>query len=448
MEPVSLSSLTPSIIVFFVGLAARATFSFLETSITALRLFKLKELATSTTQYSELFYALEKTPHRILITILIANSLADVTTAAVATHIMEQLFAYLQLSGSLGFSLGIGIATLAILVFGEIIPKNLAKAGGDRLFKSSLWITNILFHLLKYPVTFLIKFSDYLISKIGGGEESVEAGSEWVSSEKEIQFLIDYITEKGLIETEKTEMLQNIFDLGRTPVKEVLVPATDIVSVNANATIKDTLEIFITHTFTRLPVYEGSIDNVIGMVHLKDVFAIVSLNQEKPLRAIVRPILFVPESVKINQLLREFRQQRMHIAIVLNEHGSVVGLITLEDILEEIVGDISDEHEAAAEKITKLQQNGWLVDASIPLEEVEELLGITFETEDSVTLGGFLTEQLQHLPKKGERIMYKHYYMQVQKASAKRVLQVLIFQEKQTKPSSDFDNFSNDVPQQ
>lgn len=446
MEPVSLSSLTPFIVVFFIGLVARATFSFLETSITALRLFKLKELATSTTQYAALFYALEKTPHRILITILIANSLADVTTAAVATHIMEQLFAYLQLSGSLGFSLGIGIATLAILIFGEIIPKNLAKAGGDRLFRSSLWITNILFHLLKYPVTFLIKFSDFLIKKIGG-EESVEAGSEWVSSEKEIQFLIDYINEKGLMETEKTEMLQNIFDLGRTPVKEVLVPATDIISVSVNATIKDTLEIFITHTFTRLPVYEGSVDNVIGMVHLKDVFAIVSLNQEKPLRQIVRPIMFIPESVKINQLLREFRQQRMHIAIVLNEHGSVVGLITLEDILEEIVGDISDEHEAAAEKITKLQHNGWLIDASIPLEELEELLNITFETESSVTLGGFLTEQLQHLPKKGERIMYKQYYLQVQKASAKRVLQVLVFQEKQTKAASDLDNFPNDIPQ-
>ena len=119
----------------------------------------------------------------------------------------------------------------------------------------------------------------------------------------------------------------------------------------------------------------------------------------------------------------------MHIAIVLNEHGSVIGLITLEDVLEEIVGEISDEHEPSSEKILQLQQGGWLVDASIPLEDLASELAITFETEDCVTLGGFMTEKLQHLPKKGERVLYKNYYFQIQKASPKRVKQVLIFEE-------------------
>lgn len=423
-----MDSLQIPILFFFIALTLRAVFSFLETSITALRLFKLKEMAKSTEHYDALFKALEQTPHRVLITILIANSIADVTTAALATHITETFFAQLHLSSGLGFSLGIVIASMAIIIFGEIIPKNLAKGRGERLFKSMLWITNILFYALYPVVTFLVKFSDFLVLKIMG-KKSFESGSEWVSSELEIKFLIDYISSKGLMETEKTEMLQNIFNLGHTPVKEIMVPSTDIISVNVDTSIKNTLASFAKHQYTRMPVYEGQTDNFIGMVHQKDIFVLLSRNEDKPLKDILRPVMFIPETIKVNQLLREFRQQQMHLAIVLNEHGSVTGLITLEDVLEEIVGDISDEHEPISEKIIPLKQGGWLVDAGVTLEDLSDLLGITFETEESVTLGGFLIEQLQHLPKKGERVLYKGFCFQIQKASQKRVLQVLLFSE-------------------
>jgi putative hemolysin len=423
------TSLTIPIIFFFIALSLRALFSFLETSVTALRLFKLKELAKSYGRYETLFESLEKNPHRVLITIFICNSLADVTTAALATQIMETIFKRFNLSGGLGFSMGIAVATIAILIFGEIIPKNLAKGRSERLFKSTLWLVNIIFYLFYPLVTFLNRFTSFVVAKIGGVKE-MEAASEWVSSEREIQFLIDYIYGKGLIEEEKNEMLQNIFELGRTPVKEIMVPATDIVMVNSEATIKDTLKIFADHPFTRLPIYEEKTDNILGMVHLKDIFMLLSKNEEKSLQEIIRPIMFIPESIKVSQMLREFRNKHMHIAIVINEHGSITGLITLEDVLEQIVGELRDELEATKEHIIELKQGGWLVDASTPLEDITDLLHITFETEGSVTLGGFITEQLQHLPKKGERFLYKNYYFQVQKASLKRVLQVLVFEEK------------------
>ncbi|MCX5922408.1 MAG: hemolysin family protein [Candidatus Dependentiae bacterium] len=429
-----LSAIQLPVILFFIGLSTRAILSFLETSVTALRLFKLKELAQSTKQYDTLFKTLEQSPHRVLITILIANNLADAVTIVLAAHITQTIFESLQLSSSLGVSVGVAFASLTTIVFGEIIPKNLAKGQGERLFQSMLWLMNILFYVLYPLVTVLIKISDYLVFKITKKRTS-EGGSEWVSSEREIQFLIDYIHEKGLMEPEKTEMLQNVFDLGHTPVKEIMVPATDIISVNVSTTIKNTLELFSKHRYTRMPVYENQSDNFIGMVHQKDIFVLLSNNEDKPLKDIMRPMLFVPETVKVSQLLREFRQQQMHIAIVLNEHGSVTGLITLEDVLEEIVGEISDEHEPVSEKIIPLKQGGWLVDASIPLEDLEPLLSFIFETEDSVTLGGFMTEQLQHLPKKGERVLYKEYYFQVQKASQKRVQQVLIFAEKSAQPT-------------
>jgi putative hemolysin len=340
---------------------------------------------------------------------------------------METIFQSFHLSTGLGFSLGVGIGGIMIILFGEILPKNMARRHGERLFKSMIWIINLAYYLLYPLVTILIRFSDRLLHYMGNNNH---AASEWVSSEREIRFLIDYIHSQGILEKEKTEMLRSIFDLGRISVKDIMVPATDIVSIDIETPITQVLKTFSKYSFTRLPVYEEKLDNIIGMVHQKDLFLILSQHENKLLKELVRPILFVPEMVKINQLLREFREQQMHIAMVLNEHGSITGLITLEDVLEEIVGEISDEHEPSSEKILPLQQGGWLVDASIPLEDLSNELNITFESENSITLGGFLTEKLQHLPKKGERVLYKNFYFQIQKASPKRVKQVLIFTQK------------------
>ena len=430
MDVSLLSQLYVPLILFFVSLFIRAVFAFLETSITALRLFKLKELAReSDKKYESLFHTLEKDPHQVLITTLIVSSFADVTCAALATNIMEMVFEHFNLSIGLGFSLGVGIGGIMIILFGEILPKNIARSHGERMFRSMIWVVNLVYYLLYPFVRVLIRFSDSFLYRMGDQKET----SKWVSSEREIRFLIDYIHAQGILEKEKTEMLRNIFDLGRTPVKDIMVPATDITSIDVETPITGVLKAFSKYHFTRLPVYENKPDNIIGMVHLKDIFLILSQTNDRPLKELVRPILFVPEMVKVNQLLREFREQQMHIAMVLNEHGSLTGLITLEDVLEEIVGEISDEHESTSEKILSLQQGGWLVDASIPLDELADELNITFESENSITLGGFLTEKLQHLPKKEERLFYKNFYFQIQKASPRRVRQVLIFAKKNKK---------------
>ena len=425
MEPLTDVNLFTNAILFAISLGFCALFSFLETSITALRLFKLKELAQSTGSYQQLFESLEKNPTRLLNTILIANSLADVTTATLGTMLMEKLFS--SLPTSIGFSLGIFLTTAFLLIFGEIIPKNIAKARGEKLFASTLWIANIIFYALYPFVTFLVKISDFIMQKFS---TPTSDHGEYITSEKEIQFLIDYINEKGLIEPEKTSMLKSIFELGTTPVKEIMVPSTSVIALNAETTIQEAYEMFGKYQFSRFPIYEGTHDNIIGMLHLKDAFALLAKNEERSLKDIVRPILFIPESIKVNQLLKEFKEQHMHIAMVINEYGGIIGLVTLEDVLEEIVGEIRDEYEAVTEKIVALKPGGWLVDATIELNQLSKLLNISFEAEDALTLGGFLTERLQHLPKKGERLAYKHFTFQVQQASPKRVFQVLIFEDK------------------
>jgi len=416
-------SISLQIMLFGLALFFAALFAFLETAFTALRLFKLKEmqLKISVSRYKALFASWEKNPQRILITILIANNFAHVTASVIISELMQR---YL---GKFGLAMGVAIATGMILVFGEIIPKSLAKTHHERLFGSSLWLINILFHI-EYPiVTVLLRIADFFFARLGTPHILEKQD---VVSEKELEFLIDYSDEKGLMETEKTEMLQNVFGLGQTLVKEVMIPKTEIVLLNVNSSFKEAMDLFCECRYSRIPVYENKDDNIIGIIYQKDISEIFYKNQEGLLKDFIRPILFVPENQKINQLLSEFLKRRMHMAIIIDEFGSIVGLVTLEDIIEEIVGEISDEHEETNTDIVSLEKGGWLVDAGISIEKLEDLLNIKIKAEDSVTLGGFLSEKLQHLPKKGERLFYEGYCFQVQQASPRKVLQALIFESK------------------
>ena len=422
MEPPA-GSVFYNLVFLLISLGLCALLSFTETCITRLRLFKLKELADSTPKYRSLFYVFEHNPNRILMSVLIAYNLSNVLAAVFSSEIMASITKTLNVSERLGFAVGIMVTSTTILLT-DLIPKNIATIHADRLFRSTLWITNIIYYIFNPLVTILSRITDTITRWIAGS--SVPEISHTVTSEKEIEFLIDYINEKGLIEHHKTAMLKSIFELGITPIKEIMVPETSIISINATSTQKETLDLFCTYQFTRLPVYEDAEDNIIGMVHQKDFFQLISKGEDRPLRDIVRPIMFIPESAKVLKVLKEFKERRMHIAIVLNEYGGITGLVTLEDVIEEIVGEISDEYEAIPEKIIALKSGGYLIEGGIELEELETLLSITFETEDALTLAGFLIEQLEHMPQSGDKLIYKGYEFQIQQATLKRISQVLV----------------------
>jgi putative hemolysin len=409
-------------VLFLVSLFFAALFAFLETAFTALRLFKLKELEVSVAKYKTLFAAWEKNPQRILITILIANNFAHVLTSVLISTIMQRFL------GSFGLAIGVALATAIILIFGEIIPKSFAKTHHEKLFASFLWLINFIFRITYPMVTVLLRISDYVFKTVGG---SHILEKQDMVSEKEIEFLIDYSDEKGLMEREKTEMLQNVFSLGQTVVKEIMKPKSDIILLDVNASTEEASNVFYKSKYSRIPVYENNYDNIIGIVYQKDFFEMLFQGKKKTLKELVRPVLLVPETQKINQLLSELLKMRMHMAIIVDEYGNIEGLVTLEDIFEEIIGDeITDELETESTDIVPLERGGWLVNAGIGLEELEDLLKIKFSSENSVTLGGFLAESLQHLPRKGERVVYENYCFQVQQASARRVFQVLIFENK------------------
>ncbi|KKP24328.1 MAG: hypothetical protein SZ59_C0002G0174 [candidate division TM6 bacterium GW2011_GWF2_28_16] len=412
------------IIFFLISLTFAAIFAFLETAFTGLRLFKIKELSSKKSKYSSLFDTWEENPQRILITILIANNFAHVLSSVLIAEIMERIF------GGIGLMVGVFLATVTILVFGEIIPKAVAKSHSEKLFQSSLWVIYYLYKFL-YPIgSFLMGIANYIFKKFG--KEHVFEKKLDVVSEKELQFLIDYSDEKGLIEAEKSEMLQNIFGLGQTLVDEIMVPKVDMLLIDAKTSVQKAADIFSKSRFSRIPVYEDNEDNVIGIIHQKDIFEIVSRNKDiqQIVKDLIRPVLFVPETKKTNQLLSEFLHKRMHMAMIIDEYGVISGLVTLEDVLEEIVGEIRDEHESIRTDYIPVENGGWVVDAKMSLEKLSELLDIDFDTQESNTLAGFLSEKLQHLPKKGERFVYKNYCFQIQQATQRKVIQVLIFNEK------------------
>lgn len=419
------------LIFFIIALIAAAFFAFVETAFTSLRLFKIREFATKTQRYKRLFEAWEKNPSRILITVLIASNLADVLCSILVADITHAFL------GDTGFSLIVEviIATGLILVFGEIVPKSYAKAHYERLFESCLWCLNILYYIFHPIATVLLKCTDMVVSHMRGAGLNE---NEDAVSEHEIKFLIDYSDKKGLIEADKSIMLQNIFELEQTLVKEILVPAHEMVRLDVNAPLEKALELFSSSRFTRLPVYENNEDNIIGLIHQKDVFELFYRKHNHELKDLVKPILFEPETKKVNQLLNEFLKQHAHMAIVFDEYGAVVGLLTLENILEKIVGqEILDEHEREQQEIMPLPEGGWIIDARIGLAKLEEAFGISFDADDSVTLGGFLSEHLQRLPKKGERLLYKSYYFQVYRATPRRVHQVFVFEKKEDESLSE-----------
>lgn len=415
-------SITFNLILFIVSLSLSALFSFLETGMMALRLFQLKEMAQKTGKYEKLFQALEKDPNRLLNSILIAYNLASIVAATAAGFaIQEPLMAILP--SSISYVIAVMITTVAITIFGDILPKNLVKVNGEEFFASTLWLTNLTFYLMSPFSAIMGHITKFFVRVIMGKSEETE---EPVTSEKEIRFLLSYIDEKGLMDKEKTNMLQSIFRLGSTHVRDIMVPMPDVIMIDVSKSIQEAYELFKKYQYSRMPVYREDHNNVIGMLHFKDLVPVMARNAVVPITDLMRTILFVPESIRVNELLKELKNQHLHIAMVINEHGSITGIATLEDVLEEIVGEIHDEYESITEKVVPVEPEGWMANASIELEKIAPMLKITFETESAVTLGGFLMEQLQHLPKVGERLIYKDYTFQMEEVTVKKINRVLI----------------------
>lgn len=354
---------------------------------------------------------------KMLSAILIGNNIVNLSASSISTSLAIKLF------GSVAAGIATGILTLLILIFGEITPKTLATINPEKI---SLSYANIIYYLMKLltPVIFIVnRLSLGFLRLLRVDPDNTQNQM----TEEELRTIVDVSHETGVIESEEREMINNLFDFGDAVAKEVMVPRIDMTFANVNITYEELIEIFQEDKFTRLPVYEDTTDNVIGIINMKDLL----LYQDKEhfsIRDIMREPYFTYEHKNTAELFLEMRQSSISLAIVLDEYGATAGLITLEDLLEEIVGEIRDEYDMDEEdSIVQLSDREYLVLGSTNLEDLCEKLDLNFTSEDYDTIGGYLIGLLDHLPQKNEIIITDdNVLLRVEKMDKNRVEKIYI----------------------
>ena len=334
-------------------------------------------------------------PGKLLSTILIGNNIVNLSASSLATSLA------IHYLGNVGAGIATGILTFLILIFGEVTPKTLATIKADSIALAIAGIIDVLMKILT-PVIFIInKLSMGLLFLL---RINPKDGSQQMT-EEELRTIVDVGQETGVIENEERNMIHNLFDFGDAEAKEIMVPRIDMTFVQVDATYQEVLDVFRQDMFTRLPVYEDTTDNVIGIINMKD-FLLEQDDETFSVRSMLRDPYFTYEHKNTADLFLEMRKSSISLAIVLDEYGVTAGLITLEDLLEEIVGEIRDEYDADEEDdITQISDREFYVLGSANLDDVSDALGYSFESDDYDTIGGYCLGLLGHLPEKNEIII-------------------------------------------
>ena len=369
-------------------------------------------------------------PRHLLITILFGNTVVNVAAASVATIMTADLSQILHFSHSLSIFIEVVVVTLILLIFSELTPKVFAVKNSF-LFAEKVSIPLVLFFYLFYPIIAILDKFPALVS----GVVATRIKNHFLSKE-ELKTLIEISQEHGALEKDEREMIHSIFEFSQTTVREIMVPRIDMVCVEKNSSIDELIKIIKAKGHTRIPVYEEKIDNIIGIIHAKELLPFInhSKKREMKLSDLAREAYFVPETKRIDELLGELQREKQHMAIVVDEYGGTAGLITLEDVLEEIVGEIQDEYDQEKPLFTKLADNKYLVNAKIDLDELNEQLGMELPVDKNYeSLGGLIYEQIGAVPRRNQEIKYGPYRFIVEKVQKNRIVEVILIKEEQPK---------------
>ena len=382
-------------IIIAICLIMSAYFSATETAFLSLNRIRMKNMADKGNKRAALVLELEEKYDNLLSTILIGNNIVNLSASSISTSLAIHLF------GNTGAGIATGILTFLILIFGEVTPKTMATIKADSMSLTVAAPIGLLMKILT-PVIFIInKLSLGLMFLLHVNIKDAQKKM----TEEELRTIVDVSQENGVIEHEERDMIHNLFDFGDAEAKEIMVPRIDMTFVQADATYQEVLDIFRQDMFTRLPVYEDSTDNVIGIINMKD-FLLQNDTPEFSVRTLLREPYFTYEHKNTADLFLEMRKSSISLAIVLDEYGVTAGLITLEDLLEEIVGEIRDEYDADEEDdITRISDREFYVLGSANLNDVSEALSLHFTSDDYDTIGGYCLGLLDHLPEKNEIIL-------------------------------------------
>lgn len=382
-------------IIILILVALSAFFSSAETALTTVNRVRMKALADNGNKNAATVLKILDQYSKMLSTILIGNNIVNLSASSLTTMLATNVF------GSYAIGIATGLLTIIILLFGEIIPKNSAMLYSESI---SLVYAKIILVLMKLftPVVFVIDKMSIVISKILHIDTSKKGA---LMTEHELKTYVDVSHEDGVIESEEREIIYNVFDFSDAVAKDIMIPRIDMVSVSLDANYDDILTVFKESMYTRLPVYEEDKDNVIGLINIKD-FILLTDKSHFHIKDIMREAYYTYEYKKTADLMMEMREITANAAFVLNEYGATVGMITLEDLLEEIVGEIRDEYDADEEElIQQLEENVYLVEGGMKLDDINNALDTALYSEDYDSIGGLIIGYLDRLPEDEETIV-------------------------------------------
>lgn len=392
-----------------------AYFSATETSFSTVNLTRLKTLADKGNKRAELVITLSENYDKLLSTILVGNNIVNITFSSVSTIFFLKLIS----DGNVAATVSTVVATVVVLIFGEISPKSLAKEAPESFAMFSAPILRVLIVILT-PVNFIFSAWKRLLSKIFKIK-----GDRSVTSDELITF-IDSVEEGGNLDSDESELLRSAVEFNDREAADILTPRVDIVGVEEDNTNEFIAQVFTDTGYSRLPVYRDSLDNIVGIVHQKDFYDGPKVTS-KPLSTIMKAPVYVTPSMKIHDILKLLQRTKSHVSVVTDEFGGTLGIVTMEDILEELVGDIWDEHDEVIEEFTKVGESSYRIKCSADLDEMFELFDLDDESEsDSVTVSGWVMEQLGRIPLMGDRFVYENLDVTVTATDNKRVLEILV----------------------
>lgn len=413
-------------ILTLIGLAAfligSALSSAIETAVTSVSRLRVRQRIEEGDKKAVTLEKILEHPSNFLGTILFLNNLFNIAAASSATVLAEKYVPYPA-------AIATGVMTFLILIFGEISPKTFAVQRADKIAFIVAPIVDFLQKILKPVVRLLIIISNGLIKIFGA---KVRKEGPFVT-EEEIKTLVSVGEEEGIIEKHEREMIDSIFEFGDTVVKEVMIPRMDMTAVEKDSTVEKVFETIVKKGYSRIPVYENTIDNVIGIVYTRDLLIHSAKQKGSTIKPLIKPAYYVPETKKVMEFLRELQKAKVHMAIVVDEYGGTAGLVTIEDLLEEIVGEIFDEYDPEEVLIEKMNKNSFKVNAKVNIGDINKKLNLNLPEAEYESLGGFVINLFEKIPSPGDKIAYNGITFTIDKIIRRRISRLVITKKEEVK---------------
>jgi len=411
-------------IIFIVLLSLSAFFSGYESAILSLRTSRIRELVKKHVHNAKLLNRIKEQQHKTLITLLIGNNVVNISLSALATTMTFKFTAQYGLAEGYIIAIATGVMTFILLVFGEITPKTLGVRAGEKFALRGAKIFYF-FSILFKPFVWIFEHLAGGVLKLFGVPKQ-----ENVYTTGELREFVEMSHEKGSIKESEKEMIHNILNFNDTLVREIMKPLSDVIAVEASTPIREFMDMFVKDNFSRIPVYEKHREDIIGVIYIKDVLPFIQRGElDTPIRKVMRKIAHVPAVKKINTLFRYFKQRKEHIAVVVNEFGNTLGIVTMEDVLEELVGEIQDESDDESEnEIRVIDKYTLIVPGSTNIDEINEHLGTTIEDKDGMyqTIAGYISYSTGKIPKIGTVLTLGELTITIIDASHKKISKVKV----------------------